>query len=112
MTWFLYDETDETVKLWLIDGRQKTKNMSANPNVTLFILDPRNQFRTLEIRAKAEVAADPELVLEKRIAPKYGIADFRRFDQEGDTRSRVTLHPVKINILDQAPPDWGSVTPR
>lgn len=100
------------MKLWLIDGRQKTKNMSANPNVTLFILDPRNQFRTLEIRAKAEVAADPELVLEKRIAPKYGIADFRRFDQEGDTRSRVTLHPVKINILDQTPPDWGSVTPR
>lgn len=111
-TWFLYDETDKTVKLWLIDRRQKTKNMRANPNVTLFILDPLNQFRTLEIRAKVELTTDPELVFEKRIGQKYGVADFRCFEQEGDTRSLVTLYSTKINVLDQAPPDWSSVTPR
>ncbi|MEJ2857715.1 MULTISPECIES: TIGR03618 family F420-dependent PPOX class oxidoreductase [unclassified Saccharothrix] len=111
-TWFYYDAVDDRLKLWLLDNRQKTRNMRANPRVTLFILDPRNQFRTLEIRAEARLAPDPDLVLERRIAPKYGIPDFRMFDGEGDTRSAVTLTVVKVNALDLAPPEWEDVAPR
>jgi PPOX class probable F420-dependent enzyme len=110
--WFLYDDSDATVKLWLLDKRQKTKNLRLNQNATLFILDPRNQFRTLEIRAKATLAPDPTLAVMRRVAAKYGIPDFSMFDEPGDTRSVVTLRPTKINILDEAPPDWGSVAPR
>ncbi|MCC8249961.1 TIGR03618 family F420-dependent PPOX class oxidoreductase [Saccharothrix luteola] len=111
-TWFIYDENEGTVKMWLLDHRQKVKNMRANPRVTLFILDPRNQFRALEIRADAELAADPEMVLERQVSPKYYYPDFRRYEPNGETRSAVTLHIVKVNALDEPPPDWEDVTPR
>ena len=42
-------------------GRQKYKNLLAHPQVTLFAIDPQNPFRTLEVRATAEITDDPDL---------------------------------------------------
>ena len=45
--WFLAD--GDTVRVSLNTTRQKLKNMRANPVATLFILDPANSQRYLEL---------------------------------------------------------------
>lgn len=93
--WFLLD-ADGLVKLSLNTARQKLKNLQKRPECTLFIIDPTNPFRTLEIRANAEVTPDPDYAFADKIGRKYGV-DVRTFDQPGVQRVMVTLHPVKIN---------------
>lgn len=97
-TWFLLDD-DDTLKLSLNTTRRKVKNLTAHPECTLFILDPATPYRTLEIRARAELQPDPDFAFAARLGQKYG-ADVHANDQPGDTRVVVTLHPVKANT-------WG-----
>ena len=96
---FYHDKADDLVKISLNDTRQKTKNLRRDPRATLFILDPDNRLRTLEIRAEAELIADPELEFCRTAGAKYN-ADFHRHDRPGETRSQVVLHPIKVNAAD------------
>jgi PPOX class probable F420-dependent enzyme len=97
--WFLFD--DGVLKLSLNTSRQKTKNLQAHPECTLFFLDPANPYRTLEVRARAEIAPDPDYAFADKLGAKYGGADLRANDRPGETRVVVSLHPVKVN-------SWGS----
>ena len=97
--WFLLD--DGTLKLSLNTTRQKLKNLQAHPECTLFILDPANPYRTLEIRARAEITPDVDYAFAKKLGAKYGGADVRSNDRPGETRVVVSLQPVKVNT-------WGS----
>ena len=97
--WFLLDD-DGLVRLSLNTTRQKVKNLRAHPECTLFILDPANPYRTVEIRARAELAPDPDYAFAEKLGRKYGGADLRSRDQAGESRVVVTLHPVKVNT-------WG-----
>ncbi len=97
--WFLFD--DGTLKLSLNTARQKVKNLQAHPECTLFIIDPANPYRTLEVRARAEITPDAEYTFAQKLGAKYGGADLRTNDRPGETRVVVTLHPVKVNT-------WGS----
>lgn len=97
--WFLFD--DGTIKLSLNTTRQKTKNLQAHPECTLFILDPANPYRTLEVRARAEIAPDPDYAFATKLGAKYGGADLRTNDRPGETRVVVSLQQVKVNT-------WGS----
>jgi PPOX class probable F420-dependent enzyme len=97
--WFLYD--DGTLKLSLNTMRQKVKNLQAHPECTLFILDTANPYRTLEIRARAEITPDLEYVFAKRLGAKYGGVDLSTNDRPGETRVVVSLQPIKVNT-------WGS----
>jgi PPOX class probable F420-dependent enzyme len=92
---FLHDTTDDLVKLSLNDTRQKTKNLRRDPRATLFILDPANHLRTLEIRARAELIPDPEFAFCRTAGAKYD-SDFHRHDGPGETRSQVVLHPTRV----------------
>jgi PPOX class probable F420-dependent enzyme len=96
---FLHDKEDDLVKLSLNDTRQKTKNLRLDSRATLFIVDPATPLRTLEIRARVELAPDADFAFCKTAGAKYN-ADFHRHDQPGETRSIVTLHPVKVNVAD------------
>jgi PPOX class probable F420-dependent enzyme len=96
--WFLFDE-DGLIRLSLNNTRQKSKNLQARPECTLFILDRANPGRTLEVRARAELAPDPDYVFADKLGRKYG-ADVRKMDRPGEFRVVVTLHPVKVNALD------------
>lgn len=93
--WFLYDD-DGQLRLSLNTTRQKTKNLRANPQVTFFILDCANPLRTLEVRARAEVAPDPDYAFARRLGAKYGGVDLRQLDRPGEARVVVTLHPLRI----------------
>lgn len=94
-SWFLFDE-DGLVKLSLNTTRQKVKNLRQYPECTFFILDRANPYRTIEIRARAELQPDADYAFADKLGRKYG-ADLRTMDRAGDERVIVTLQPVKIN---------------
>jgi PPOX class probable F420-dependent enzyme len=97
--WFLFD--DGTIKMSLNTSRQKVKNLQAHPECTFFILDTANPYRTLEIRARAEIAPDIDYAFARKLAAKYGGLDFWSTDRPGEKRMVVSLKPVKVNT-------WGS----
>jgi PPOX class probable F420-dependent enzyme len=92
---FRHDDTDDLVKISLNDTRQKTKNLRRDPNATLFILDPENPYRTLELRGRVELAPDPDFAFAKTAGAKYG-QGFHAYDEEGETRSIIILHPSRV----------------
>jgi PPOX class probable F420-dependent enzyme len=98
---FLHDPEDDLIKISLNDTRQKTKNLRRDPQTTFFVLDLNRPYRTLEVRAEAELIADTDLAFAKKAGVKYN-ADFTRQDRPGETRSIVVLHPVKINVADMS----------
>ena len=93
--WFLLDDDGE-VKLSLNTSRKKVNNLHAHPECTLFILDRANPYRTLEIRAHAELRQDENYAFADKLGRKYG-ADLRTMDRPGQSRVVVTLRPIKIN---------------
>jgi PPOX class probable F420-dependent enzyme len=97
--WFLLDD-DGLVRLSLNTTRQKVKNLRAHPECTLFLLDPATPYRTVEIRARADLAPDPDYAFADKLGRKYGGADLRSNDRPGESRVVVTLHPIKVNT-------WG-----
>jgi PPOX class probable F420-dependent enzyme len=97
--WFLFDEGK--IKLSLNTTRQKVKNLQAHPKCTFFILDPANPYRTLEVRARAEITPDLDYAFAKKLGAKYGGVDLSANDRPGETRVVVSLQPIKVNT-------WGS----
>jgi PPOX class probable F420-dependent enzyme len=95
--WFLAD--GDTVSISLNTARQKTKNLTANPAVNLFLLDLANPYRYLEIRGDAEVSADDDYAFADLVGAKYD-ADLRVHDQPGQSRVKVTIKPVRANAID------------
>jgi PPOX class probable F420-dependent enzyme len=86
--WFLFDD-DGTIKLSLNTTRQKVKNLQAHPECTFFILDPANPYRTLEVRARAELTPDLDYAFAKKLGAKYG-GGFKRQRSSGrDAGGRV-----------------------
>jgi PPOX class probable F420-dependent enzyme len=98
--WFLFDD-DGAIKLSLNTTRQKVKNLQVHPECTFFILDTANPYRTLEVRARAEITPDPKYTFARKLGAKYGGADLSTNDRPGETRVVVALQPVKVNT-------WGS----
>ncbi|MGH9135344.1 MAG: PPOX class F420-dependent oxidoreductase [Ilumatobacteraceae bacterium] len=96
--WFLAD--DGVVKVSLNTARQKVKNLSANPAVTVFIPDPANPVRYLEIRGDATLDPDEEYAFADRVGAKYGGVDVRAMDGPDGHRVVVTVNPVRVNAVD------------
>ncbi len=94
-TWFLSD--GDTTKVSLNATRQKVKNLRSHPECTFFILDTANPYRTLEIRARAEIAPDTDYAFARKLGTKYGDVDWSKIDRPGETRLVVSLRPVKVN---------------
>ena len=97
--WFLSD--GDSVSLSLNTSRQKVKNLRERPQCSLFILDPANSQRYLEIRGDAEITPDEDYSFATKVGQKYG-ADLRSFD--GPNAQRVVVHivPHKVNAVDMS----------
>ena len=95
--WFLAE--GDTITTSLNTSRQKTKNLGANPAVTVFLLDLSVPFRYLEIRGDAEIIPDDDYSYADKLAAKYG-ADLREHDQPGQSRVKVVIHPARVNAVD------------
>ncbi len=92
--WYLVDH-DGLLKLSSTANRQKFKNLRANPSCSLFLIDPVDTHRTLEIRAEAELVADSDNADITRFAQAYGIEPSRLF--AGD-RHTIVLRPRRIVV--------------
>ncbi len=90
--WFLAD--DGVLKASITTDRQKYRNLARNPKATLFVLDPANPFRTLEIRATVELTPDPDKALLPKFADRYSIP-VKALDVPGE-RVVATLTPVRV----------------
>jgi PPOX class probable F420-dependent enzyme len=68
--WFLWD--GERVRISLVEGRQKLRNLRRDPRIAVAIADPARATYYLELRGTVgELVPDPELALERAIATKY-----------------------------------------
>jgi PPOX class probable F420-dependent enzyme len=68
--WFLWD--GERVRISLVAGRQKLRNLQRDPHISLAMIDPSRPTYYLELRGRVdELTPDPELALERAIAEKY-----------------------------------------
>jgi len=95
--WFLAD--GDTVAVSLNTTRQKTKNLLANPAVSLFLLDLAVPYRYLEIRGDAEITPDDDYSFADRVGAKYQ-ANLRDRDRPGERRVVVTVRPTRVNAVD------------
>jgi PPOX class probable F420-dependent enzyme len=95
--WFLAE--GDTVTTSLNTSRQKTRNLRANPAVTVFLLDLAAPYRYLEIRGDAEITPDDDYTFADRLGAKYQ-SDVRSHDQPGQSRVKVAIRPVRINAVD------------
>ncbi|HVX21490.1 MAG TPA: PPOX class F420-dependent oxidoreductase [Acidimicrobiales bacterium] len=95
--WFLHE--DGRFRISLNTARQKTKNLTARPGVSLLVLDVANPFRYLEVRGDAEVDPDDDYAFADRVGAKYA-ADLRAHDGPGDRRVVVTIRPVRVHAVD------------
>jgi PPOX class probable F420-dependent enzyme len=95
--WFLAD--GDTVSFSLSTARQKTKNLLANPAVSVLLLDLANPYRYLEIRGDAEISPDDDYSFADRLGAKYN-ANLRERDRPGDKRVIVTVKPSRVRA-------WG-----
>ena len=99
--WFLVDD-DGLLKGSVTSDRQKYKNLSSNPDVSLLIIDPANPQRTLEVRAEAELTADPAKAMVAKFAAAYGVDEALLASAGGD-RYTVTYRPWRI-VANPPPP--------
>jgi PPOX class probable F420-dependent enzyme len=68
--WFLWD--GESVRISLVEGRQKLRNLRRDPRIAVAIADPAVPTFYLELRGTvSELVADTGLELERAIAEKY-----------------------------------------
>jgi PPOX class probable F420-dependent enzyme len=68
--WFLWD--GERVRISLVEGRQKLRNLRRDPRIAVAIADPARPTYYLELRGTvSELVPDPALELERAIAEKY-----------------------------------------
>ncbi|TWD81736.1 PPOX class probable F420-dependent enzyme [Kribbella amoyensis] len=68
--WFLFD--GERVRISLVDGRQKLRNLRRDPRISVVVVEPDRPTYYLELRGRiSELVADPGLELERAIATKY-----------------------------------------
>jgi PPOX class probable F420-dependent enzyme len=93
-TWFLAE--DGAITMSLNNTRQKTKNLQRHAECSLFFIDPETPYRTLEIRARADLKPDTDFAVVDAHSKKYG-ADVRSFDPPGQFRFAATFTPTKVN---------------
>jgi PPOX class probable F420-dependent enzyme len=92
--WYLAE--DDVVRTSLLETRQKVRNLRRNPTCTLFLIDPANPFKTLEVRGEAELELDIDRVFTHKIIRAYGMDPETFPDELTVDRYVFTLRPSHI----------------
>lgn len=96
--WFDWDGTH--VLFSQTTGRQKYRNVQANPLVALSIVDIENPYRDLEIRGTvAEIVDDKDNAFIDSMAGKYIDQPQYPWHQPGDHRVVVEVLPTKTTQM-------------
>lgn len=84
----------------LTKGRQKFRNLDANPNIAVSATDPDNSYRYLELRGTVvRVDEDPDNAFINQMAKKYMDVDEYPFHQPGDERVVMVVKPTKTSQM-------------
>lgn len=68
--WFLWE--DGRVRISLVEGRQKLRNLRRDPRIALVVVDPADPTWYVELRGHVDaLEPDPDLTLERKVAEKY-----------------------------------------
>jgi PPOX class probable F420-dependent enzyme len=92
--WYLVDG-DGQLKGSITADRQKYHNLQANPSCSLFIIDPQDPYRTLEVRAEAELDPDPEKATLRKFAEAYQVDEALLVRAE-EERITITYEPRRV----------------
>jgi PPOX class probable F420-dependent enzyme len=101
--WCNYD--GEHVLVNTAQGRQKAKNMSAQPKITLMLRDPDNPYRWMEIRGTVELTEEGALEHINQLARKYAKVSKYYGEwtpaemQAKETRVTGKITPTKVNAF-------------
>jgi PPOX class probable F420-dependent enzyme len=99
--WFAFDGS--ALRLSHTSTRQKIRNWTANPSVSMCITDPDNTFRYVEVRGRVvSVEPDPGAAFHRALRVQYGM-DPTEVRDAAD-RVVVTLHPTYIGGREMADP--------
>ncbi len=93
--WYLVGD-DGVLRTSITTDRQKYRNLVRHPKATLFILDPTNPYRSIEIRANVELTPDPDKAMLPKFAEKYNVP-VEMLEQAGGDRVVIAFEPVKVN---------------
>jgi PPOX class probable F420-dependent enzyme len=103
LVWVDYD--GESVLINTTLERQKCRNMSANPKVTLLVVDPDDTSRWIEVRGRAvEMTEDGAVAHADKLAQRYTGKQHFYGDiyeperQAHETRVIVRIEPVKVSV--------------
>jgi PPOX class probable F420-dependent enzyme len=91
--WYLLD--DGVLQTSILTSRQKYKNLARHPKASLFVLDPTNPYRSVEVRATVELTPDPDKALLPKFAEHYGVP-LEALEAAGDDRAIATFTPVRV----------------
>ena len=92
--WFLWDR--ERVRISLVDGRQKLRNLQRNPLISVVIVDPARPTHYLELPGRTDdLVPDPEFALEQAIARKYA-GEWADVEPPGTTRYATSVIVERI----------------
>jgi PPOX class probable F420-dependent enzyme len=86
-------------------GRQKEKNMSARPQVTVFSVDPRNSGRWIEVRGQVvEMTEDGAVEHINALARAYNGTENYFGNLPASRRATMVrvickIEPIKVNVL-------------
>lgn len=87
--WLLCE--NDQILLSVLEGTSKLRNMRANANVALSLLDPQDSFRYLELRGTvAAIERYDDLSLVNALSRKYTGGDYRSA-QPGQVRYRIRI---------------------
>ncbi|GAB3462807.1 PPOX class F420-dependent oxidoreductase [Actinophytocola sediminis] len=94
VVWILRDA--DTVVFSSTAGRQKARNLTRDPRVSLTVFDTANPYRTVEIRGTAEVVDDHDRAVQRAVSHKYLGEDSPR-DPDGTRRVVVRVIPQVVH---------------
>lgn len=97
IVWFL--ERDGHLLISINAKRAKARNLRENRACSVLIQHPDTADYFVEIRGTATLIPDADYALSSVIGERYG-ADFRAFDQPGDTRFVIDITPTKVLTTD------------
>jgi PPOX class probable F420-dependent enzyme len=96
--WIDYD--GENVVFNTAVGRQKDKNLVAQPRVSVMLVDPENPYRYLEVRGtvaeRTQDGADEHI---NKMAKKYLGQDVYPFRQPGEQRVMFKIKPERVSSM-------------
>lgn len=96
--WFL--RRGDVIEVSITTERQKYRNLVARPGVGLFVLDPTNPQRYIEVRGDAEITPDPDKDLVRAVVEKHGV-DPEPYLRRVEDRVVVTIRPTRVVTLER-----------